>query len=320
MESQQRQECSNTHQSSRLCYRWLWLLPFLACMVPYGWAAFELGVRHARAPETVALPRPQELAEGIAEAKAEDLAFAERFAKAKTEDPEFGTRVTRAERERACVAALRKRAQVIYDYWDPDRPETPPPGPTWQRVLFGLDFVCHAMVVKGSLEDADVPLLAQLSELKELDLLNAHITDEGLRGVGRLPTIDTLHILNCRDITDAGIVYLKALKNLDYLELWGENITDVGVAHLKGMSWLRCLSLYRTQVTDVGLKHLEKLTGLERLELGSTKVTDAGLEYLKGLTHLRNLEIQGTQVTAEGAKKLKDALPNCYIFHGDWAL
>ena len=90
---------------------------------------------------------------------------------------------------------------------------------------------------------------------------------------------------------DAGLVHLKGLTNLFWLELADTKVTDTGLVHLKGMTNLVWLSLCDTQVTDAGLVYLEELTNLERLSLCDTQVTDKGVE------------------------KLQQALPNCEISH-----
>ena len=90
-------------------------------------------------------------------------------------------------------------------------------------------------------------------------------------------------------------------------------VTDAGLEYLKGLSQDAWLVLDDSRITDAGLKHLEWLAQLSGLSLQHTKVTDAGLEYLKGLAQLEVLFLVGTKVTAEGVKKLQRALPNCKI-------
>ena len=65
-------------------------------------------------------------------------------------------------------------------------------------------------------------------------------------------------------------------------------VTDAGLVHLKGLTELQTLQLANTKVTDAGLVHLKGLTKLQKLELYNTKVTDAGLMHLNGLTNLKS--------------------------------
>ncbi|HOM17260.1 MAG TPA: leucine-rich repeat domain-containing protein, partial [Thermoguttaceae bacterium] len=65
-------------------------------------------------------------------------------------------------------------------------------------------------------------------------------------------------------ITDAGLVYLAGMKNLQVLVLGKTRITDAGLVHLAGMKNLQELDLWRTQITDAGLEKLRKaLPGCE---------------------------------------------------------
>ena len=63
-------------------------------------------------------------------------------------------------------------------------------------------------------------------------------------------------------------------------------ITDAGLLHLHGLSQVQWLSLQRTQVSDVGLAHLRGLHHLEAISLDGTQITDAGLVHLRGLPRL----------------------------------
>jgi hypothetical protein len=105
--------------------------------------------------------------------------------------------------------------------------------------------------------------------------------------------------------TDAGLVHLKDLTNLQSLNLGNTKVTDAGLEHLKGMTNLRELHLYDTQVSDAGLASLKGLTGLQKLGFAGTKVTDAGLVHLKGLTSLQTLWLGRTKVTDAGLVHLK---------------
>ena len=119
-----------------------------------------------------------------------------------------------------------------------------------------------------------------------------------------------------RGLTNAALVHLKGLTNLQTLILYGcTEVTDAGLEHLKGLMKLQRLTLYYTNITDEGLVHLKGLTKLNVLYFNFTTITDAGLEHLKGLTNLQRLDLDNTHVTDEGVKKLQTALPNCRIRH-----
>ena len=124
-------------------------------------------------------------------------------------------------------------------------------------------------------------------------------------------------------LTDADLEplsgYLETLPNLKTLSLYDMQVTDAGLEHLKGLTKLEYLTLWYTQVSDAGLVHLQGLTKLKGLNLCGTQVTDDGLEQLTGLTNLEYLSLDGTQIRDEGVKELRQALPNCEIYHTGYA-
>ena len=101
-------------------------------------------------------------------------------------------------------------------------------------------------------------------------------------------------------LTDAKIVHLRSLTNLQYLCLARASLTDTGLAHLNGLTRLGVLSLRRTAVTDSGLHNLNGLNNLYSLDLGETAVSGAGLADLNGLPSLFDLELDRTAVTDAG--------------------
>lgn len=118
---------------------------------------------------------------------------------------------------------------------------------------------------------------------------------------------------NKTQVTDARLVHLKVLTDLQSLDLRGAQVTDAGLAHLEGLAKLRELDLKGIPVTDAGLVHLRGLLNLQMLNLSGTQVTDTGLVHLQGLSNLQILDFSGTQVTEAGRKELQVALPKCDI-------
>ncbi len=142
--------------------------------------------------------------------------------------------------------------------------------------------------------------LAAIEPPNALDLPRWQITDAGLVYIKRLTNLETLSLRKTK-VTDAGLVHLKSLINLTRLNLWESEVTDVGLVHLKGLTELRGLGLRNTQITDAGLVHLKGLTNLQTLDLSHTQVTDAGLVHLAGL-NLKSLVIPKQARTDIGLK------------------
>ena len=163
------------------------------------------------------------------------------------------------------------------------------------RAVLGVALVCFVSTLvycAGTEEGATKPTPTEvIAAIKEL---GGKATVDKNKAVVRVNFYGT-------KVTDAGLVHLKGLTNLTWLEVSrdGEKLRE------------RLLS--NTKVTDAGLAHLKGLNNLTGLLLAGTKVTDAGLAHLKGLTKLKRLGLWDTKVTDAGKKKLKQALPNCKI-------
>jgi hypothetical protein len=116
-------------------------------------------------------------------------------------------------------------------------------------------------------------------------------------------------------VSDAELVSLNALPQLQTLDLSYALVTDAGLVHLKGLTHLQDLNLNGSKVGDAGLVYLKGLEQLRVLSLSGTKISGAGLVNLKGLNQLQRLFLQNTKVTDAGVKDLQKALPDCKIFH-----
>ena len=107
------------------------------------------------------------------------------------------------------------------------------------------------------------------------------------------------------EATNADLMHLESLMQLQWLSLSGPQVTDAGLVHVKGLTRLQELFLGGTQVSDAGMENLTGLTQLETLNLVGTQVTDAGLRDMKQLPQLFGLELTGTPVTGPGLEHLK---------------
>jgi hypothetical protein len=123
--------------------------------------------------------------------------------------------------------------------------------------------------------------------------------------LGEYAVRSVVTVIGGSQATDAGLVHLQSLAQLQSLNLHGTQITDAGLAQLLGLPRLTDLNVGETQVTDAGLVHLRALPQLTELDLSYTRVTDAGLVSLQGLAQLQSLNLHGTQVTDAGLVHLK---------------
>ena len=148
--------------------------------------------------------------------------------------------------------------------------------------------------------DSDMPRLAQMADLKRLDLSMTRISDRGLRALKSAPAIEELNLYFAEQITDEGASVVKNWKHLKSLNLRGTKITDSTLEFLAGVPTLEALDIGWAQITDTGLDHLASLTNLRRLTMGGNKLTDTSLQFLRQMPQIEYLDIGGMQRTDSG--------------------
>ena len=132
-----------------------------------------------------------------------------------------------------------------------------------------------------------------------IDSNGSGLTDADLIWLAGLDQLETLNLAGT-SVTDAGLDYLRGLPELKSLDLSRTQVTDAGLEHLSGLSKLSALSLKSTHITGAGLESVGKLSNLEQLYLEWTPLDDAGVASLRHLTKLAILDLAGTGVTDAG--------------------
>jgi len=188
-----------------------------------------------------------------------------------------------AAKRREAIAKIEGLRGGVY-YYDAGNYRTsgsPPGWLSWLRLLHGDERLGNASSV----------IFLPDPRPADKGVSSDPITNDELAHLSILTSLGRLHLILKTGITDAGLVHLKNLRNLQDVCLCGANITDAGLGNLKG------------------------LKGLQVLDISGTKITDAGLIHLQDLPKLEWIELSHTQVTDEGVRKLQEALPNCKILH-----
>jgi hypothetical protein len=136
------------------------------------------------------------------------------------------------------------------------------------------------------LSDADLPSLARLPQLEDVDFASgwgvedAEITDQGLAKLAALglPRLDYLNLGYCKKISDAGLAHVANMKTVTHLMLFGcPQITDDGPMPLLKMQQLIYLDLRGCPgVTDRGLDRLAEKNNWEQVLLGGCPHITAG--------------------------------------------
>ena len=219
----------------------------------------------------------------------------------------FAVRMEKARRQREAVAAIRRLGGRVHY-------ETMSSAPEWARDVLGVHSFLDIAIASptAAFGDEEAKCLADLPDIKGLQLGDVQITDAGLENLRGLTHLWKLY-LNNMEITGTGLKHLKELPGLRMLVFVGTPVTDSGLQHLRGLTSLETLVLFNTEITDAGLANLRELPGLKRLSLRGPNITDAGLEHLKGLSKLEFLVLWNTNTTPEGINDLQESLPNCQV-------
>lgn len=99
-------------------------------------------------------------------------------------------------------------------------------------------------------------ITAARDQIVELDLRRSHIVDSDIAIVQQLTHLKRLH-LEANDISDAGVAALVNLKNVEYLNLYGNGrVTDASLERLAAMASLKRVYLWQTAATPDGVKTL----------------------------------------------------------------
>jgi hypothetical protein len=108
--------------------------------------------------------------------------------------------------------------------------------------------------------NADVALLAGLTELQELDLGDVCYTDAGLVHLAGLTKLQTLRLTRARQVTDAGLVHLAGLTKLQTLRLTcARQVTDAGLVHHRDTETRRTAGAWGRQ------RHPTRMTRVDRI-------------------------------------------------------
>ena len=142
----------------------------------------------------------------------------------------------------------------------------------------------------GTLNDACLRTMAELTNLTRLRLTQGQITDEGLAELAGLSGLEELDLESDR-IEGRGLVHLKQLPKLRSLRLRGPAVNAMTVARLVGLNSLRNMDLANVTLTNPILEGHWDFPLLEELTIHDAHITREGLSFLKSLPSLRRLSI-----------------------------
>ncbi|MBN1490876.1 MAG: redoxin family protein, partial [Phycisphaerae bacterium] len=188
--------------------------------------------------------------------------------------------------------------------------------------LTSLERLNIASYTKNGVKISDLNRLNVLRNLPQLDViaLERDSVAINLSGLTKLEEL-TLSMAKGTAIRDDDLASLVDLKHLRWLQIGGFGAylgaSDAGLVHLAGLTELDRLSIGGADVTDAGLAHLAGLHKLNMLTV-TGNFTEAGLRHLEGLKALQSLTIQSSNNFSSAAvTRLREALPHLYKLSAD---
>ncbi len=139
----------------------------------------------------------------------------------------------------------------------------------------------------------------------------SNLAAENIALFSRLTDLETLHILNFRDLNDGLVAQLAGLKNLTSLALTnsiiGDETVELIVDSFPNLTYLDLSS--NTNLSSDVIKTLSKLENLERLMLVQNRINDLGTRRLSRFENLRLLDLRGNMEVGDSTMETIAELP-----------
>ena len=173
-------------------------------------------------------------------------------------------------------------------------------------------FHVNKINLSGSVADIDsaIQFVAELKDLRLLDVSQTAVGERGLQSVGKAKTLEIL-FMSTTTVGDDGIKNLAELTNLTTLFANQTRVTDTAAAQLAKLPKLNAVHLSETGLTDQGIAQLAALP-LRNVAFSGNAITDRGMEALHGCTNIAVLRLSNTKVGDKGVVALR-LLPKLQI-------
>jgi hypothetical protein len=166
--------------------------------------------------------------------------------------------------------------------------------------------------LSGQFTDRGLAYLAAAPCLKAMWLETPRATEEGLRTLSQIQSLERLCVPWLDRITDSSITYLKAMPKLKALGVGDALSGDAGMASLASLVNLEVLAVKGgPNLTNNGLTPLAAMPKLRALEIYHSQITEQGLTYLASCKKLDSIQIQSTMLISQQAiARFKAEMPN----------
>ena len=162
-------------------------------------------------------------------------------------------------------------------------------GKGW-TLLQTLPRLTHLCTPYG-LTDEEMAGIATLPTVDEMEIVADRLTDAGLVSLAKLRNLQVLHLEGTPMMTDEGLKALATLPRLRHLRLSGP-FTDQGLAYLAAAPAIKAMWLETPRATEEGLRHLSQIPSLERLTVPWLDlVTHRSLVFLRAMPRLKALGV-----------------------------
>jgi Leucine-rich repeat (LRR) protein len=149
--------------------------------------------------------------------------------------------------------------------------------------------------------------------LKRLSLDASQATDDDLRAISRLETLQRVVLYDAAKITDKGLDFLAKLEDLVELEIYGCQATSQGIAALQALPHLKVLRISSLQLDNRAVEAASQLQQLDQLALIGGTIDNSPLEKLASLPRLRHLDLSET-LLGPSAIEVVSLFPHLEIF------
>jgi internalin A len=153
---------------------------------------------------------------------------------------------------------------------------------------------------EGKVPDAKLP---EVGQPFGLDLSFAEVTETGFKNLSALNNLTVLKLQFTTGVSAAGLRHVAKCKDLQFLDLEGEDVPGAALRELAPLGKLEFLSLRGNKIKDAELKELVALKSLKAL-LPPKNMGDGGLKEVAALTELTQLDLSFSFVTDAGLKQL----------------